>query len=295
MRRPIPLDDLALFRFALIRIGDDLTLWFQKTHHIIIDATGRRFLTERVAAHYRALRFGEPLPVLDAATPEELLEAERRYMASDACKADRKYWLEQFTKWPEPLLEMDRRNTERTRSGVHARIGFTLKRADFTRLETMARALNSSAFRAIVALNYVAFARLYDRYDMVLGLELANRPDARARQAIGLMAQPIPMLLALDHATTIADALRYVEDARARNYQHRHFPVQTLARELGITRKGRHGLFDVIVNYIPASYDFKFEDSPVELTNLSYGFAAPFLVTIADTRSAARSRRDPRY
>ena len=282
MRRPIPLDDPALFRFALIRIGDDLTLWFQKTHHIIIDATGRRVLTARVAAHYRALRFGEPLPVLDAATPEELLEAERRYMASDACKADRKYWLEQITKWPEPLLETDRRNSERTRSGVHARISFTLKRADFTRLETMARALNSSAFRAIVALNYVAFARLYDRYDMVLGLELANRPDARATQAIGLMAQPIPMLLALDHATTIADALRYVEDARARNYQHRHFPVQTLARELGITRKGRHGLFDVIVNYIPASYDFKFEDSPVELTNLSYGFAAPFLVTIAD-------------
>src|SRR5262249_34905904 len=148
--------------------------------------------------------------------------------------------------------------------------------------ETAARALSSSAFRAIVALSYVAFARLYDGYDLVLGLELANRPDTRARQAIGLMARPIPMHLALDHETTFADALRYVEDARARNYPHRHFPVQELARELGITRKGHHGLFDVIVNYIPASYDFKFEDFPVELTNLSYGFASPFLVTIAD-------------
>ena len=284
MRRPIPLDDPALFRFALIRVGDDHTLWLQKFHHIIIDATGRRLLAARTAARYRALRFGEPLPALDAATPEELLEAERRYRASDAREADRKYWLEQFTKWPGPLLERGRRNTERARSGVHARTSFTLKRADFTRLETTARALSSSAFRAIVALSYVAFARLYDRYDMVLGLELANRPDARARQAIGLMAWPIPMLLALDHATTIADALRYVEDARARNYPHRHFPVQELARELGVMRKGHHGhgLFDVIVNYIPAKYDFAFEDSPVELTNLSYGFAAPFMVTIAD-------------
>jgi amino acid adenylation domain-containing protein len=282
MRRPIPLDDPALFRFALIQVGDDQTLWFQKYHHIIMDATGRRLLAARAATHYRALRFGEPLPVLDAVTPEELLEAERRYMATDAHEADRRYWLEQITKWPEPLLETDRRKTERTRSGVHARTGFTLKRADFTRLETTARALGSSAFRAIVALSYVAFARLYDRYDMVLGLELANRPDARARQAIGLMARPIPMQLALDHAMTFADALRYVEDARARNYPHRHFPVQKLARELGITRKGHHGLFDAIVNYIPASYDFKFEDFPVELTNLSYGFASPFLITIAD-------------
>jgi amino acid adenylation domain-containing protein len=282
MRRPIRLDDPALFRFALIRVGDDQTLWLQKYHHIIIDATGRRLLAARAATHYRTLRFGGPLPVLNAATPQELLEAERRYMASDAREADRRYWLEQISKWPGPLLETDRRNTERTRSGVHARTSFTLKREDFTRLETTARALSSSAFRAIVALSYVAFARLYDRYDMVLGLELANRPDARARQAIGLMARPIPMQLALDHATTFADALRYVEDARARNYPHRHFPVQELARELGITRKGHHGLFDVIVNYIPASYDFKFEDFPVELTNLSYGFASPFLVTIAD-------------
>ena len=188
MRRPIPLDDPALFRFALIRVGDDHTLWLQKYHHIIIDATGRRLLAARTAARYRALRFGEPLPALDAATPEELLQAERRYVASDAHQADRKYWLEQFTKWPGPLLEMDRRNTERARSGVHARTGFTLKRADFARLETTARALSSSAFRAIVALSYVAFARLYDRYDMVLGLELANRPNARAKQAIGLLA-----------------------------------------------------------------------------------------------------------
>ena len=44
----------ALFRFALIRVGDDHTLWFQKFHHIIIDATGRRLLSDRIARRYRA-------------------------------------------------------------------------------------------------------------------------------------------------------------------------------------------------------------------------------------------------
>ena len=71
---------------------------------------------------------------------------------------------------------------------------------------------------------------------------------------------------------TIADAVRQIEEIRARNYPHRHFPIQELASELGITRKGHHGLFDIIINYIPAAYDFAFEDFPVELTNLSYGF-----------------------
>ena len=283
MRRVIPLEDPALFRFALIRISDDHTLWFQKFHHIIMDATGRRLLSARTACRYRALRFGEPLSALNAATPEELLDAERRYTASSGHEADRGYWLEQFAQWPGPLLEINRQNTERAKSGCHARITFTLKRADFTRLETAARKLGSSAFRAIIALTYAAFARLYDRYDIVLGLELANRSDARAKQAIGFMARPLPMLLTLDHTMTIADAVRQIDETRARNYPHRHFPVQELARELGITRKGHHGLFDIIVNYIPAAYDFKFEDFPVELTNLSYGFTAPWMVTIADT------------
>src|SRR5438105_3449969 len=73
MLRVIPVEDSALFRFALLRVGEDHWLWFQKFHHIIIDATGRRLLSERTVRRYRASRFGEALPALDATTPEEQL------------------------------------------------------------------------------------------------------------------------------------------------------------------------------------------------------------------------------
>lgn len=86
MGRVIPLEDPALFRFALIRISEDHTLWFQKYHHIIIDATGRRLLSARTARRYRALRFGEPLSAMSAATPDEMLDAERHYNNSSAMK-----------------------------------------------------------------------------------------------------------------------------------------------------------------------------------------------------------------
>ena len=77
--------------------------------------------------------------------------------------------------------------------------------------------------------------------------------------------------------------MHQIDEARARDNPHRRFPIQELVKALGITRQGRHGLFDVIINYIPAAYDFAFEDFPVEPTNLSYGFTAPWTVTIADT------------
>ncbi len=279
----IPLQDAALFRFALIRVGEDQTLWFQKYHHIIIDATGRRLFSARTAARYRALRFGAPLPALHAATPEQLLAVERRYAASNDHNVDRAYWLERFAHWPGPLLDIDRGNTERAKSGRPARIEFALKRADFTRLQTAARSLGSTVFHLIIALTYAAFARLYHRYDIVLGLELANRSDATAKQVVGIMARPLPLPMTLDQTMTIADAVCWIDEARARDYPHRRFPIQELAAALGIIRQGNHGLFDIIINYIPGPYDFAFEDFPVELTNLSYGFSAPWMVTIADT------------
>src|SRR6516225_1194590 len=104
MGRVIPLEDPALFRFALLQVGDDYWLWFQNFHHIIIDATGRRLLSARTACRYRALRFGEPLSVMKAATPGELLDVEQRYMASTIYDVDRNYWHEQFARWPGPLL-----------------------------------------------------------------------------------------------------------------------------------------------------------------------------------------------
>ena len=283
MRVAIPLEDPALFRFALIRVGEDRTIWFQKYHHIIIDATGRRLLSARTASRYRALRLSVHVPTLEATTPEALLQAERRYAASNDHEADRAYWLERFARLPGPLLEINRRNTEQRRSGCHARIAFTLKRADFTRLETAARELGSSAFRVIIALTYIAFARLYDRTDIVLGLELAYRSNASEKQLVGIMARPLPLLLNLDRSVTITEAVHQIDEARARDNPHRRFPIQELVKALGITRQGRHGLFDVIINYIPAAYDFAFEDFPVEPTNLSYGFTAPWTVTIADT------------
>jgi hypothetical protein len=118
---------------AAAQVGDDYWLWFQKFHHIIIDATGRRLLSARTACRYRALRFGEPLSVMKAATPGELLDVEQRYMVSTIYDVDRNYWREQFARWPGPLHEIDRANTERIKSGRPARASFTLKRGDFAR------------------------------------------------------------------------------------------------------------------------------------------------------------------
>lgn len=94
------------------------------------------------------------------------------------------------------------------------------------RLQLAAEALGSSVSRAIIALTYATFARLYNRSEIVLGIQLAYRPDDRAKQVIGLMARALPMLLRIDHSNSIADALRQIDDNRAQDYPHRFFPCR---------------------------------------------------------------------
>jgi hypothetical protein len=48
------------------------------------------------ASRYRALRFGEPLPGIDAVFPDELVAEERRYLSSNDHEADRRYYLLTF-------------------------------------------------------------------------------------------------------------------------------------------------------------------------------------------------------
>jgi amino acid adenylation domain-containing protein len=280
---PIAINQPPLFRFALVRVADDQTIWFQKYHHLVIDATGRQLLSARVATRYRALCRCSAIPALEAATPADVLKEERHYAQSAQHAVDRDYWLQRFADLPEPLVGTDRQGSERGRSGRHARVGFTLPRSAFARLQRAAQTLNSTASRAVIALTYAAFARFYDRTEIVLGIELANRSNVADKQMIGILARPLPLKLGAEAGASIADVLCQVDEARAADYAHRRFPIQELVTDLGIVRRGRHALFDVVVNYVPLAYDFAFENEPVEVTNLSYGFAAPWMVTIADT------------
>lgn len=55
MARPVdPVRD-SLYVFTLHRIGPDRTLWYQRAHHIVLDAFGFSLLSRRTAEIYTAL------------------------------------------------------------------------------------------------------------------------------------------------------------------------------------------------------------------------------------------------
>ncbi len=101
---------------------------------------------------------------------------------------------------------------------------------------------------------------------------------------VGILARPLPLGLSVDPGAPISEVLHQVDEARTLDYPHRHFPIQELVTALGLLRQGRHGLFDVVVNYILAAYDFgRFEDKSPSISRIYSWLCGTLMVTIADS------------
>jgi amino acid adenylation domain-containing protein len=280
MARPFRFDGSPLFRFALVQIADDRTVWYQKFHHIIMDTVARRNVLARTASWYRALRLSTEPPDFDQAKPDEVVASEQSYAASVRYQVDRQYWLDQVRTWPDSLISAQVRQSERMRSGRPSRLSFMVEYSVFRNLTESAESLRSSAADALTALAYVAFSRLYDRPDILLCVELARRSTQREKNTIGLFASPVPVHLRREANSSISSLLQTIKDVRDKNYPHRKYPVHELSAAAGLARDRRYGLFDAIVNYLPVDFDLEFEGQLVEMKNISHGFPAPWLVTI---------------
>ena len=102
MRQPFALEEGPLFRFALLRVGQEDTLWYSKYHHIFMDGAGVAIVAQRVAETYTALMQGtEPEWAADLAW-DEVVQDDRAYATSPQQESDRGFWLAHCRDLPPP-------------------------------------------------------------------------------------------------------------------------------------------------------------------------------------------------
>lgn len=88
--RPVDLFTDRLINFALLRIAEDLSYFYLRTHHVLVDGYGANNIIRHVAAVYSGDRphTGE----VDFSAFALLPEADRKYQQSSRSTADAEYW-----------------------------------------------------------------------------------------------------------------------------------------------------------------------------------------------------------
>ncbi|MGW0898352.1 condensation domain-containing protein, partial [Streptomyces goshikiensis] len=102
MATPVDPTRDPLYAFTLHRVGPDRTLWYQRVHHIALDAFGFSLISRRTAEVYGALVRGEEPPPSPFGGLRVVTDEEEAYRSSDRFEEDRAYWLDRLADCPEP-------------------------------------------------------------------------------------------------------------------------------------------------------------------------------------------------
>ncbi|WP_235871172.1 amino acid adenylation domain-containing protein, partial [Rhodococcus spongiicola] len=255
---PIDLLSDRLARAATLRLADNHYYLYSRIHHIALDGFGAMTFMNRAAELYAAtVEERDPARFL-ASSLREIVEDEARYRTSSRFEKDRRYWSERSRDFPDPISLAGRSAAPRLPALV---ISAPLPRATEVAVQRLLARQPGSMFAAVTVAAVAAFlSRLTGEDDVVLSLPVSARTTARLRNSGGMVANVVPVRLAVRDETTVADLMRSVQLELAGALRHQRYRSEDIRRDAGIGG-GHLGLFGPSINIMLFQNEFRVRDS----------------------------------
>ncbi|MZG05287.1 non-ribosomal peptide synthetase, partial [Streptomyces sp. SID5614] len=271
--RPVDLAaDGSLMTQALIRVGEGRHRWYQRVHHIAVDAYALSLIGQRVAELYRALVAEEPLSESRFAPLSELTEQEAAYLAGEEYAADRAFW---SARMAGSAVAVPRRSpaaalVEAAADGGGPHRGTDLPAETLERLSSAARAAKATWAELVVAATAGHLHRLTGAEDVVLGLPLSNRRGPAALRTPAMTVNVLPLRIAVRPGDTGAELLRRVVLEIREVRRHQRYPQADLRRDLAL-ESAETPLTGPLVNVKPFDGALDFAGTTGTVRNLAAG------------------------
>ncbi|SBT41188.1 non-ribosomal peptide synthetase [Micromonospora narathiwatensis] len=230
--RPVDPGQAPLFRYALLRLADDRTLWYQCYHHLALDGYGMVLVARRVAEVHTALSGGDEPGPAPFGPLRALADGEAAYRSGERFDRDRGYWTERYADRPTPASLADRRPTTPRRL---VRRTAALGPATMGRLRAAAREHGVAVPAVVVAAVAAYFHGLTGNEDVVLALPLTARRNAAARTTPGMVSAIAPLRLAVRADGTLGALVAGVSRELHDVLRHQRYRFEDLHRDLGLT------------------------------------------------------------
>ncbi len=232
LARPVDLASAdGLMTQALIRVGETRHWWYQRVHHIAVDAYALSLIGQRVAELYSAAVTGEPVPESRFAPLSELTDDEAAYLSGEEYDADRAFWAERMAGYsPEAAPAMP----DASAGGDLLHRITDLPASTLDRLSRAARAAKATWAELVVAATAGHLHRLTGTEDVVLGLPLTNRRGPAALRTPAMTVNVLPLRIAVRPWDTGAELLRRVVLEIRAVRRHQRYPQADLRRDLAL-------------------------------------------------------------
>ena len=278
LTRPVDLLAGPLWTSALFKAAPDRFFWYHRGHHIVMDGYAGGLFARRVATIYTALAEGRPVEKSPFGSLALLLEEEAAYRGSQRFVRDRQYWMERFADRPE-LFSLASRQSPNV-GGLLRRTAY-LSPENVAVLRAVAKAAGASLPQILIAATAAYLHRMTGVEDLVIGLPVTARANARQRSVPGMVANAVPLRLLIDPEMTFEALLREVGKQVRQILRHQCYRYEDLRRDLNLLADNRQ-LFTTVINIEPFDYDLRFAGHPVTPHNLSNGTAEDLAIFIYD-------------
>ncbi|MBO1074557.1 amino acid adenylation domain-containing protein (plasmid) [Roseomonas marmotae] len=231
-----------LAREVLFRLGPQRHLWYQRAHHLALDAFGTDLTVRRVADLYAARAGhggpGRPLAAFAVAQAEDAA-----YRAGPRRAADAAYWRQALADSPEV-------------AGMAPGTAVSARRAHRCAVplpEDVAPALAElgQPWPDVLAALAGAYVRRHaGGAEAVIGVTFMGRLGSPAARVPCTLMNILPARLRLDEEAPLPEALREVARMMVEGRRHGRYRSEQMRRDLGRLAGGRR-LFGPLVNLLP--------------------------------------------
>ncbi|WP_433856832.1 amino acid adenylation domain-containing protein [Streptomyces kronopolitis] len=277
--RPIDVTSFPLMRAALLTLGPDRAFLYLCAHHIVSDSFVRPLFYRRLAALYTALHEGRPTGDGQLPPLKVLVDDEIAYASSRRAERDRAYWARTYADAPD-LVSFSRREPAPARGFL--RRSTTLPEPVVRRLRAAARRTRVTWPTLVIAAAAAYTQRLTGADEILLTLPVNGRTTAAGRSVPGMVANYLPLRVAIAPGTTPDQLLRTVADALLRTLNHQRYRGDRVRRDMGLRVDDRRP-FGPFVNVLPPEPELAFGPCAVTLTNLSTGIVNDFMFAVSDS------------
>jgi L-arginine---[L-arginyl-carrier protein] ligase len=265
--RPVDLGGRNLFSTAVLRLGPRSHYWYQRCHHVLVDAYGAVLFVQRTAAVYTALTSGEAVPRSPFGRLSTILGEEGDYLCSASFTRDREYWTTRFADRPEVVGLSD------TLVAATDRIITTEFSLPWAPVRDLCAAAErqASAWTAVLAAAMAAYThRITGVGDVVLGMPVTARRSPVQVRTPCMLAGVLPLRLAVSPVTTTTDLVRQSAREMSELLRHQRYNQADLRRDLGYADDGRR-IYGPELNIMSFSPRLRFGVTDARLNFLSTG------------------------
>lgn len=245
-RQVFPLLDAPLYRFFLLRTGENSGALLIKTHHIISDGWSQALLCNRIGQAYLDLLSGQE-PVLQPSPSYALhVQEETDYLASSACQRDEAYWTQALREAGEPSL------LKSVRGAAVSPVG---RRRSFALPEDLNNAIYSfcmnkrvAPFSVFCMALAIYFKRIGGADRSTIGVPIFNRMNFTAKQTSGMFVSTLPFSTELSDDWSFHQFNEHLAMQWFELLRHQRYPFSRI-QALAQAEHGDQRLFHIAFSY----------------------------------------------